>query len=144
MLVRCPSFLIAHTASHAKRGGDCRQDADDNLNHSLPSLLLHHSFLSFFWARMATDGHGLFPCSYAQLSVSIRVNPCLILHYQLSIINYQLSTSECVNLRRPEGLRCSSRRPGSDHQCCPRCWCCRYQHRHPERRCSHRPWRRCQ
>ena len=48
--------LIAHTASHAQRGGDCRQYADDNLNHSLPSLLLHHlipsfppiSFLHFF------------------------------------------------------------------------------------------------
>ena len=50
-----PIFL-SHTRAYAQRGGNCRQYANDDLNHSLPILFLHNSF--FFLARMAADGHG--------------------------------------------------------------------------------------
>ena len=54
-MVQLP-FPLPHARAYAQRGSECRQYANDDLNHSLPILFLHNSF--FFLARMATDGHG--------------------------------------------------------------------------------------
>jgi hypothetical protein len=70
-----PIFL-SHTRAYAQRGGNCRQYANDNLNHSSPIFFLHT--LSFFWhgwPQMATDIKFVRFVRFVFLN-SFRVNPC--------------------------------------------------------------------